>query len=119
MISTLAGKGDVIFSDRFNHASIIDGCRLSAAETRIYNNRDLDHLESLLRAPHDGAKLVITDGIFSMEGDAADLPARHDRDEDDRQKAERHGEAERARRKPVAKRYRSGCSGAENDGDRG
>ncbi len=72
---TLAGKGDVIFSDRLNHASIIDGCRLSAAETRIYNNRDLDHLEMLLSAPHDGAKLVITDGIFSMEGDAADLPA--------------------------------------------
>jgi len=72
---TLAGKGDVIFSDRLNHASIIDGCRLSAAETRVYNNRDLAHLESLLRAPHDGGKLVITDGIFSMEGDAADLPA--------------------------------------------
>lgn len=71
---TLVGKGDVIFSDRLNHASIIDGCRLSAAETRIYNNRDLDHLEALLKQPHDGAKLVITDGIFSMEGDAADLP---------------------------------------------
>jgi glycine C-acetyltransferase len=68
------GKGDRIFSDRFNHASIIDGCRLSAAETRIYNNRDLNHLETLLSEPHSGAKLVITDGIFSMEGDAADLP---------------------------------------------
>ena len=72
---TLVGKGDRIFSDRLNHASIIDGCRLSAAETHIYNNRDLDHLNSLLSEPHDGAKLVITDGIFSMEGDAADLPA--------------------------------------------
>jgi glycine C-acetyltransferase len=71
---TLAGKGDLIFSDRLNHASIIDGCRLSAAETRIYNNRDLAHLEALLAPPHDGGKLVITDGIFSMEGDAADLP---------------------------------------------
>jgi glycine C-acetyltransferase len=71
---TLVGKGDRIFSDRLNHASIIDGCRLSAAETRIYNNRDLDHLEALLAEPHSGAKLVITDGIFSMEGDAADLP---------------------------------------------
>jgi glycine C-acetyltransferase len=70
---TLAGKGDVIFSDRLNHASIIDGCRLSAAETRIYENRDLDHLDALLSTPHDGAKLVITDGVFSMEGDAADL----------------------------------------------
>src|SRR5215203_1354648 len=71
---TLVGKGDRLFSDRLNHASIIDGCRLSAAETRIYNNRDLDHLEALLSPPQDGAKLVITDGIFSMEGDAADLP---------------------------------------------
>jgi glycine C-acetyltransferase len=71
---TLVGKGDRIFSDRLNHASIIDGCRLSAAETRVYNNRDLDHLEVLLAEPHSGAKLVITDGVFSMEGDAADLP---------------------------------------------
>ncbi len=71
---TLVGKGDRIFSDRLNHASIIDGCRLSAAETLIYNNRDLDHLAELLSQPHFGAKLVITDGIFSMEGDAADLP---------------------------------------------
>lgn len=71
---TLVGKGDRIFSDRLNHASIIDGCRLSAAETRIYENRDLDHLDALLSEPHAGNKLVITDGIFSMEGDAADLP---------------------------------------------
>lgn len=71
---TLVGKGDRIFSDRLNHASIIDGCRLSAAETHIYNNRDLEHLEALLSEPHVGEKLVITDGIFSMEGDAADLP---------------------------------------------
>lgn len=72
---TLVGKGDRIFSDRLNHASIIDGCRLSAAETLIYNNRDLDHLAALLSEPHPGGKLVITDGIFSMEGDAADLPS--------------------------------------------
>jgi glycine C-acetyltransferase len=71
---TLVGKGYRVFSDRLNHASIIDGCRLSAAETVIYNNRDLDHLAALLSEPHDGDKLVITDGIFSMEGDAADLP---------------------------------------------
>lgn len=74
VVCTLVGKGDRIFSDRLNHASIIDGCRLSPAETRIYNNRDLDHLAALLSEPHDGAKLVITDGVFSMEGDAADLP---------------------------------------------
>jgi glycine C-acetyltransferase len=72
---TLVGKGDRIFSDRLNHASIIDGCRLSAAETLIYGNRDLGHLAALLSEPHPGRKLVITDGIFSMEGDAADLPA--------------------------------------------
>ncbi|RKE74169.1 aminotransferase class I/II-fold pyridoxal phosphate-dependent enzyme [Pseudorhodoplanes sinuspersici] len=71
---TLVGKGDRIFSDRLNHASIIDGCRLSAAETCIYNNRDLDHLEMFLSEPHSGAKLVISDGVFSMEGDEADLP---------------------------------------------
>ena len=64
----------MIFSDRLNHASIIDGCRLSAAETRIYNNRDVDHLATLLAQPHPGRKLVFTDGVFSMEGDAADLP---------------------------------------------
>ena len=74
VVCTLVGKGDRIFSDRLNHASIIDGCRLSAAETKIYSNRDLAHLEALLAEPHEGAKLVITDGIFSMEGDAADLP---------------------------------------------
>lgn len=72
---TLVGKGDRIYSDRLNHASIIDGCRLSAAETKIYNNRDLRHLETLLSEPHDGTKLVITDGVFSMEGDEADLPS--------------------------------------------
>ena len=71
---TLVGKGDRIFSDELNHGSIIDGCRLSNAERRIFKNRDLSHLESLLSEPHDGAKLVITDGVFSMEGDTADLP---------------------------------------------
>jgi glycine C-acetyltransferase len=71
---TLVGKGDRIFSDRLNHASIIDGCRLSPAETRIYENRNLEQLGALLSEPFTGAKLVFTDGIFSMEGDAADLP---------------------------------------------
>jgi glycine C-acetyltransferase len=73
-VCTLVGKGDRIFSDRLNHASIIDGCQLSAAETKVYDNRDVAHLEALLSQPFAGAKLVITDGIFSMEGDAADLP---------------------------------------------
>jgi glycine C-acetyltransferase len=68
------GAGDRIFSDRLNHASIIDGCRLSAAESRVYNHADFAHLEAQLAEPGAGRKLVITDGVFSMEGDAADLP---------------------------------------------
>jgi glycine C-acetyltransferase len=75
---TLVGKGDRIFSDRLNHASIIDGCRLSAAENHVYNHADFAHLDALLAEPGDapgpGKRLVITDGVFSMEGDAADLP---------------------------------------------
>jgi glycine C-acetyltransferase len=72
---TLVGQGDRIFSDRLNHASIIDGCRLSAAESRVYNHANFAHLEAQLAEPGAGKKLVITDGVFSMEGDAADLPA--------------------------------------------
>ncbi|MGH7002566.1 MAG: aminotransferase class I/II-fold pyridoxal phosphate-dependent enzyme, partial [Alphaproteobacteria bacterium] len=71
---TLVGAGDRVFSDRLNHASIIEGCRLSAAESKVYNHGDFDHLESLLAEGGARAKLVITDGVFSMEGDAADLP---------------------------------------------
>jgi len=71
---TLAGAGDRVFSDRLNHASIIDGCRLSAAESKVYNHGDFVHLDALLGERREGAKLVITDGVFSMEGDAADLP---------------------------------------------
>jgi len=71
---TLVGKGDRIFSDRLNHASIIDGCRLSAADNHVYNHADFAHLEAQLAEPGAGKKLVITDGVFSMEGDAADLP---------------------------------------------
>jgi glycine C-acetyltransferase len=70
---TLVGNGDRIFSDRLNHASIIDGCRLSAAESRVYNHADFAHLEAQLAEPGTGKKLVITDGVFSMEGDAVDL----------------------------------------------
>jgi glycine C-acetyltransferase len=70
---TLVGAGDRIFSDRLNHASIIDGCRLSAAESRVYNHGDFAHLEAQLAEPGAAKKLVITDGVFSMEGDAANL----------------------------------------------
>ncbi|SDT11216.1 aminotransferase class I/II-fold pyridoxal phosphate-dependent enzyme [Bradyrhizobium canariense] len=71
---TLVGKGDRIFSDRLNHASIVDGCRLSSAEAIVYEHGDLDDLGALLATPFDGRKLVISDGVFSMEGNFADLP---------------------------------------------
>jgi 8-amino-7-oxononanoate synthase len=72
-IPTLASKGDAIFSDQLNHASIIDGCRLSHAETYIYNHNDPAHLEALLKQTNARIKLVITELIFSMDGDIAPL----------------------------------------------
>jgi 8-amino-7-oxononanoate synthase len=69
-ISTLAGKDDVIYIDKADHASIIDGCRLSFAKVRKFNHLDLGHLEQLLAAEGDApGKLVVVDGVFSMEGD--------------------------------------------------
>lgn len=74
-ISTLMGPGDTIFSDALNHASIIDGCRMSKAQTIVYRHTDMRDLEEKLRsAPATGKKLIVTDGVFSMDGNIAPLP---------------------------------------------
>ena len=75
VVSTLMGRGDYIFSDKLNHASIVDGCLMSGAEFRRFRHNDMPHLEGLLKnAPADVAKLVIADSVFSMDGDIIDLP---------------------------------------------
>lgn len=73
VISTLCGKGDVIFSDALNHASLIDGCRLSRAKTVVFPHGDLKGLELLLNALPARRRLVCTDAVFSMDGDHAPL----------------------------------------------
>lgn len=81
VIASLAGKGDLVLSDELNHASIIDGCRLSGAEIKVYPHRDIKALNRILsnnRKPHSdeeyNKRFIITDGIFSMDGDIAPLP---------------------------------------------
>lgn len=77
VIPAIISKQDIIISDELNHASIIDGCRLSGADIRIYQHADLDSLrEQLEQAREDdpGKIMVVTDGVFSMDGDIAPLP---------------------------------------------
>lgn len=75
-ISALMGKNDIVYSDELNHASIIDGCRLSGARTRVYRHADMDHLISHLESDNRETvkKLIVTDTVFSMDGDLAPLP---------------------------------------------
>jgi 8-amino-7-oxononanoate synthase len=74
-ITSLISRGDAVFSDELNHASIIDACRLSGAEIRVFRHLDYDHLEELVRKGGFEKGLVVTDSVFSMDGDVADLRA--------------------------------------------
>ena len=76
-VSAILGKDDFIISDELNHASIIDGCRLSRAKILVYRHKDAAHAEEQLASVKDqpGKKLLITDGVFSMDGDIGPLPA--------------------------------------------
>lgn len=75
IISAIAGRNDYILGDRANHASIIDGCRLSFAKLLKYKHNDMEDLERLLKnVPDNYGRLIVTDGVFSMEGDICNLP---------------------------------------------
>jgi 8-amino-7-oxononanoate synthase len=75
VLTTFGTAGALICSDELNHASIIDGCRLAAADVAVYRHRDLDHLRALLRERGARRALVVSDTVFSMDGDVADVDA--------------------------------------------
>ena len=74
IISALAGKDDVVVIDKLDHASIVDACRLSFADTKKFKHNDMDSLEYILKESGKRGKLVVVDGVYSMEGDIAPLP---------------------------------------------
>ena len=73
-VAALAGRGEVVFSDELNHASLIDGCRLARARTFVYGHLDVEHLEWGLAEAEGRGSLIVTDGVFSMDGDIAPIP---------------------------------------------
>jgi len=74
-VSAILGRHDIVFTDRQNHASLVDGVRLGFAEEKRYRHNDMGHLEALLEAADpEAGKIIITDGVFSMEGDLCNLP---------------------------------------------
>jgi len=74
-VSAILGRHDIVYTDRQNHASLVDGVRLGFAEEKRYRHQDMGHLESLLEGSDpEAGKIIVTDGVFSMEGDLCNLP---------------------------------------------